>query len=188
MAFYPSLGWIGLGATTGAGSSQTQAIAQAISKAEGFGQDPTNIPTSRNNPGDLTNAQGQIITFATPQQGWDALYAQVNAMISGSSAHYNPSMTWGQIGSIYAADPSGTLASNVARQLGVDPNSTLADFLGTTSPVDGTPVASTDGTDQTGNNVFSLNTSDWTTWLLAFGIGFIVVYMFSSQTGRAAEA
>lgn len=195
MAFYTTLRWRGpgLGSTTTTGSSQVQAIANAISVAEGYGQ-PGAIPTVRNNPGDLVSG-GQIATYPTAQAGWDALYSQINAMISGSSAYYNPNMTWSQIGAIYAQDPSGTWASNVATVLGVDPNSTLGDYLGSgssgatalasnlaTSPPSSTDLFSSDSTDGTTDATTS-GTFDWS-WLLWAGAAALVAAVWvSGQEG-----
>ena len=109
-------------------SNPTVSIANAIANAEGFGV-PGKIPTVRHNPGNLV-ANGQIQTFATDQDGWNALYNQVNLMISGQSAYYSPGMTWNQIAQSWTTTGPSTWASNVASTLGVDPNSTLGDYVG----------------------------------------------------------
>jgi len=124
----------GLTPTSSPGGA-VQAIALAIAAAEGFGV-PGAIPTLANNPGDLvlgnmgygTMGTQEITVYATAEDGWNALYGQIQKWINGTSKYYNPSMTWGQIGAIYAG--SGTpWAANVAAALGVDPNSTLGDYV-----------------------------------------------------------
>ena len=111
------------------------AIAMAIANAEGFGVVGA-IPTLANNPGDLvlgdigygTMGPQKITVFGSVQDGWNALFKQVGEMIAGTSEYYNPSMTWNQIGAKYAGAGS-PWAANVATNLGVDPNSTLQDYL-----------------------------------------------------------
>jgi hypothetical protein len=118
-------------------TDKVQAIAQAIAKAEGFGPSGA-IPTKCNNPGDLclgdfglgtiTSSGGEKITvFSSVQDGWNHLYSQIQMWINGTSKYINPQMTWAQIGMKYAGAP--IWAINVARNLGVDVNSTLADYL-----------------------------------------------------------
>jgi hypothetical protein len=128
-----------LPALPGNTSAQVQAIAQAIAAAEGYGP-AGNIPTKANNPGDLcmgdqgqgviTSSGGEKITvYSSAQAGWNALYNQINLWINGGSRYYNVNMTWVQIGATWAG-PGTPWAANVAAALGVDPNSTLAQYLG----------------------------------------------------------
>lgn len=113
-------------------------IAQAIAFAEG-----ANVlgarPDRNNNPGDLTRGDehgevvagydGSFIVFASKQDGWQALYLKLANIAQNSSARYNSGMSWAQIGQIWAGgDPNW--AMNVAANLGVDPNSSLGDFVG----------------------------------------------------------
>jgi hypothetical protein len=193
MAFeYRPLSWRtrGIGSATTPSTSQVQTISDAIAKAEGYGV-ANAIPTIRNNPGDLEDASGNIITFPTPQAGMQALNNQVNLMISGQSAHYDPSMTWAQIGAIYSGSSLPNWANNVAAQLGVDPNSTLGDFLGTggSFPDQSAPstVTATDTSMFTSGGIdfsslFSGTGVSWTTWLMVFAAGFLVVYMLKKPT------
>lgn len=108
-------------------TTKVQAIGQAISVAEGYGV-PGAIPTLRNNPGDLVSG-GVIATFPDPQTGWNRLYNQINIMLAGQSQYYTVDMSWYQIGAIWARDSSGAWARNVATVLGVDPSSTLSDYV-----------------------------------------------------------
>ena len=100
-------------------------FSQAISVAEGWGQ-PGAIPTVRNNPGDIADANG-IITFPSQLDGWAALHRQVEKMFDGTSKYYNPTMTISEIAAKYTATEQTAWASNVAAQLGFGftPDSTL---------------------------------------------------------------
>ena len=121
-------------------SQPVMALASAISVAEGFGE--TNaIPTRANNPGDITDVgqnlpgdTGQrlgqnIIVFATVTDGWNALYAQCQRMLSGTDPLYPASDTLQAAGGTYANDPVNWPA-NVASQLGVSINTTLGQLAG----------------------------------------------------------
>lgn len=105
-----------------------QQFADAIATAEGFFVAGSKSQRS-NNPGDI-ESNGQIIQYATADDGWAALYHQVYLMFYGGSQNYNPSMTIGQIGYIYADglhDPTGAAnwSANVAAALGVTTDTTL---------------------------------------------------------------
>lgn len=102
-------------------------IAAAIAKAEGYGV-PGAIPTIRNNPGNIKNAQGEIITFPNPEAGWNALYRQVLLMLTGESRYYKPEMTIAEIARIYTGEAAYmNWANNVSRVLGVTPETRLRD-------------------------------------------------------------
>jgi hypothetical protein len=115
-----------------------ESIVQAIARAEGYGK-PGAIPTVRNNPGDLESIDGQIKVFMTPDEGWNALRHQVDLMATGQSRIYQPDMTWVEIASHYDGETQPDpftgqplymqWAQNVAQILGVNVNSTLADYV-----------------------------------------------------------
>lgn len=119
-------------------SPQAQALAQAIALAEGFNVNGS-IPQRANNPGDITDVgqnfsgdTGQrigqnIIVFATPSDGWNALYSQVNLILSGSDPLYPSTDTLSMVGGTYANDPVNWPA-NVASVLGVSVNTTLGEI------------------------------------------------------------
>ena len=102
--------------------------AQAIAVAEGYGVEGA-IPTRANNPGDLTDVgqnfpgdTGQrigqnIIVFATPTDGWNALYAQIRLWLSGNSHVVNPTDSISIIAMKYAPDNPTAWAANVSAQL-----------------------------------------------------------------------
>jgi hypothetical protein len=127
-----------LSVPSGMPSAKIQQIANAIAAAEGYGP-AGNIPTKANNPGDLclgdvgygtiTSTGGEKITvFPDITTGWNKLYNQIALWISGGSQYYNTSMTWAEIGAVWAG-PNTPWGQNVANALGVDVNSTLSDFL-----------------------------------------------------------
>lgn len=93
----------------------------AIGGAEGYGVSGA-IPTVNNNPGDLTS-NGSIRTFSSAAQGWQALQAQIQNIMSGSSSVYTPNETLTQMGQSWAnGDPNW--ATNVGSIMGVNPNTT----------------------------------------------------------------
>jgi hypothetical protein len=98
-------------------------LAAAISVAEGYGADPSNAPTRANNPGSLkiagypvTGAEG-ISVFPTPQAGWNALYLQVQEILSGESKHYTSDMTIAQMAAEYTDTQGVNWAANVVATL-----------------------------------------------------------------------
>jgi hypothetical protein len=100
-------------------------IARAIARAEGYGV-PGAIPTVRNNPGNIKGSDGVIKTYATPEEGWAALYRQVTMMFTGESRFYNASMTLAEIARIYTGEARYMdWANNVAKFLGVTPQTRL---------------------------------------------------------------
>lgn len=116
-------------------SDQTKKLAWAISKAEGFGT-PGAIPTTANNPGDLTFADGfptegranseGVLKFVNLADGWQALYHQCDLMLSGKSKVYQLNDTLADVAIKYAHDPNWGV--NVAAALGVPVTTTLAEL------------------------------------------------------------
>lgn len=101
-------------------------LSQAIANAEGFNVSGS-LPATNNNPGNLTlDVNGTAVgtdshgfmQYATPQDGWNALYYQVNLILSNASSLYNNAMTLAQIGNIYSPGTGSVWASNVASYLG----------------------------------------------------------------------
>jgi hypothetical protein len=102
-------------------------IAAAIAIAEGYWV-PGSIPNLRNNPGDLTDPNtGQIRTFASADEGWKALYRHIERILAGESSIYPADGTIRQIARIYTATEQDAWAQNVARALGVSPDTKLRD-------------------------------------------------------------
>ncbi len=63
-------------------SAGAQVFASAIAFAEGFGV-AGKTPTTHNNPGDLTDGQGNVRSFGSVVDGQNALASQVSAMLAG---------------------------------------------------------------------------------------------------------
>lgn len=117
-------------------------ICCAVAQQEGYGKSGA-APTKLNNPGDLSPGDehgfatagaaefhdgSYIINFSTPDDGWGALRAKFQNILDGNSTVYGADWSWLQIGQKYAADPNW--GAGVAAILGVDPNSTPADYVG----------------------------------------------------------
>ena len=94
------------------------AFAEAIAFAEGYGV-PGAIPTLRNKPGELKqpSSGGGITTFATPAEGWEALYNQLDLIRTGRSAYYQPTMTIAQVANVWTATEQTAWLSNVLASL-----------------------------------------------------------------------
>jgi hypothetical protein len=136
--YYGEQGGVSLGPV----SQKIQDLAQAIAQAEGYTRGPGFIPYDYNNPGDLVDsATGQYRRFATADEGFQALYDKLQFDTSGASAIYHPSMTWQQFAWMWVngtapganlthpGDAPDAWAATVAGQLGVDPLSTVAEYL-----------------------------------------------------------
>ena len=67
----------------------------------------------------LTDEQGHLV-FASAEDGWNALKAELNAKISGRSQYVKANPTLAQLGKVYAED--GNWARGVSRVLGVPTN------------------------------------------------------------------
>ena len=110
---------------------KVQQLASAIARAEGWLAGGS-LPQLRNNPGALRlhGETDDITQFGSPDEGWDALYKQVQAMLIGTSSYYFVDMSLIQVAQIYTGgDNPDAWAANVAAYLDLSPTSTLADFL-----------------------------------------------------------
>jgi hypothetical protein len=99
-------------------SQAVQNFAAAIAFAEGFwdineNELTGNLPNINNNPGDIESG-GSLNTYATTDEGWAALYAQLTLIATGGSRVYDYSTdTIGSMAAKWTAtDPDGW-ASNV---------------------------------------------------------------------------
>lgn len=122
--------------------SLTESIAQAIAQMEGF-YTPGTRPNRNNNPGDLiswgsTPTSGGFAVFPTAQDGWNALYQQINLNISRGLT-LNEFFA-GKPGVYPGYAPSGSAGNNpqqyaafVAQQVGIDPNTPL-NAIGSSPP------------------------------------------------------
>lgn len=104
-------------------------LAEAIAKAEGFYSGDT-LPKRNNNPGALKDASGRIALFESLADGWQALYRQVELMLTGQSAFYNPDMTFLEVARLYTGnDKPEAWASIVSGELGLRPENPLSLIL-----------------------------------------------------------
>lgn len=81
-----------------------------------------------NNPGDIFDpTTGQLQSFPTLQQGWDALDAQVGKYLTGQSQYADGTTPIAQLAPIYTGNdnPEGW-ASAVAQGVGVTPQDSIA--------------------------------------------------------------
>jgi hypothetical protein len=111
-------------------------IARAIAVAEGANVAGSN-PDRLNNPGDISDGAktygsefhtGSNVThFPTKEIGWQWLYDKLQNIANGNSQSYSPDWTWKQIAQRWAGNWQAW-AANVARELGVDENSTFGDY------------------------------------------------------------
>jgi hypothetical protein len=119
-------------------ASQQQQLMKAIAKAEGYGVKGA-IPTRYHNPGDIRASRGvkypgQVglnkhgyAIFKNDCFGWAAMQGQLDKIINGESRFYSVNMTLRQLAKLYATSP--LWVKNVAKNLGVTPNTTLAEIL-----------------------------------------------------------
>lgn len=125
------------------GTDKIWQICKAVAHAEGYDLGPGTAPFDLNDPGDLSPGDeageltdgdpehhdgSAIIHFATAEGGWRALYHKFNRIVTGKSAAYPQTLTWQQVSQKYAGDSANWL-NNVTHYLGVDPDSTPADYV-----------------------------------------------------------
>jgi hypothetical protein len=120
------------------GTDKVWEICCAIATAEGFNRGPGAVPYDLNNPGDLSDGASEfgsqphsgsnVTTFPTAETGWQWLYNKVQNIVSGGSSVYPQTLSWSGVAQKWAGDWSNWL-NNVTSYLGVDPNSTPADYV-----------------------------------------------------------
>ncbi len=113
-------------------------VARAIAKAEGYNLAGSN-PARLNNPGDISDGRkvygfedhsGSSITkFPDAVTGWQWLYTKIARAANGNSNVYDSSMSWREIGALWAPPNAETWASNVSGALGLDSDSSLGDYI-----------------------------------------------------------
>ena len=136
------------------GLGQTSTVIQAIITQEGTCPSPS--ACQRNNPGNLVYAgqpgasgtPGQLATFDTYQDGYNALVNQLGLYAAGTCAACNgqPQTIAGTFqiyapGSVPGNNPT-VYAQNVANAVGADPSTPLASVLGGTAAAPGTTTFS----------------------------------------------
>lgn len=113
-------------------SSATVSIARAIATAEGF-YVAGSRPARNHNPGDMTadligkkiGDDSAFVVYGNDNDGWDNLYAQVNAWLEGTSAHAGPDSTIYDVSRFYTTTDQDAWAATVASKLGVDVNTAI---------------------------------------------------------------
>lgn len=111
-----------------------QPIAQAIARAEGYYVSGS-LPARRNNPGSLTR-DGVLRQFDSAEDGWQALYRQIESMLSGSSMYYSLDMSLTEIAQVYTGgDKPDAWASIVSSRLGISPSIRWGDVPSWLNPV-----------------------------------------------------
>jgi hypothetical protein len=116
-------------------SDAIKAVGEAIARAEGF-YVAGSLPARANNPGNLKigdRGNGVIdgkTIFATPQDGWNALYRQLDLVRTGKSRNFKVTDTWRE----FARTWVGTLdadnwAANVTKRLGATPLDSVGRYL-----------------------------------------------------------
>lgn len=114
-------------------------VCRAIANQEGASIAGT-VPDRLNNPGDISDGSltfgaefhsGSSVThFPNKDTGWQWLYDKIKNAASGSSIVYRPSMDFYDIGAIWAPPNANSWAEGVAYFLGVDPSTTLGQYIG----------------------------------------------------------
>lgn len=117
-------------------SEKIKTFAGAIGVAEGFGIAHA-IPTQAHNPGDLvlgdkgfgTLGAEQITIFQDDDTGRNALYHQLNLIVNGLSHVYTLDMSIRDMANKWTATQPDAWANNVARELGVSPDTVIGALL-----------------------------------------------------------
>lgn len=116
-------------------NDNTVKIAQAIATAEGFYVDGSR-PARNHNPGDMTEdligkatgKDGIFVVYSNDEDGWNNLYAQINAWLNGTSRHAGPGTTITEIAKFYTTTQQEIWANNVAEYLGVDSSTPIGEI------------------------------------------------------------
>jgi hypothetical protein len=119
-------------ASTGGGSSSAGKLAEGIAFAEGFYVQGSR-PQRNHNPGDMTldligkstGRDGPFVVYATDDDGWANLQAQINAWLGGTSAYANSSSTISDISQFYTTTDQSSWAQNVASYIGVSTDTSI---------------------------------------------------------------
>ena len=115
----------------------TDALAKAIATAEGFYVDGSR-PQRNHNPGDMTadligkgvGTDGPFIVYATDDDGWANLKAQIQKWFDGTSKNADSSSTIADLAGFYTNTEQSAWANNVANALGVSTDTSLSDLGG----------------------------------------------------------
>lgn len=104
-------------------SERVRRFAEAVARAEGWyatGPGTPNRGQRANNPGNIMSPEWTLVQYATPEDGWAALYRQIDLALTGRSRYYKPTMSIWQMAETYVGHAGWEdWARNVARFLGV---------------------------------------------------------------------
>ena len=86
-----------------------------------------------NNPGNIRGADGEFKHYNSPQEGWDALRAEIQAKISGNNRHnLNAESTIAEFAAVYSPEQDGNVpkdvAEHIANYLHVTPDTPIGRF------------------------------------------------------------
>jgi hypothetical protein len=118
-------------------SSSVVAVAQAIARAEGFYQQGS-APQRAHNPGSLktpgwsgpTTGSAGINVYGSDDEGWSALYRQLDLIRAGNSNYYTRGMSISQMAATWTGnDNAASWASIVSSSLGTSPSTTIGAVL-----------------------------------------------------------
>lgn len=119
--------------------SRVVLILAAVMHAEGFWI-PGSRPRRNHNPVDMLSTDGTNTEYPTIVEGVDAGLHQWVLMLGGRSHVYSIAMTWRQVAHTWTGgDNADAWCESVCDDLGVDPESTLRDFIGDPPDVTLTP-------------------------------------------------
>ena len=115
-------------------------LARAIAKAEGF-YVLNSVGNRAHNPGYITDEGdvgfgtvetkgpfgAKITIYPDDAAGWAALYKKIRRMLSGASHTYTLNLSVMEVALKWSGDPDW--AANVAREMGVETKTTLAELV-----------------------------------------------------------
>jgi hypothetical protein len=118
-------------------------LSYAIAIAEGYFATDS-LPSRINNPGDLElgdkghGVEAGKTVYATAEDGWAALKRECKMILTGTSRVYNVSDTMEQMAHKWTGgDNPGAWCKIVMEKLGVDPMTTIADWIRAKGGTDG---------------------------------------------------
>lgn len=114
-------------------SERVRRFAEAVARAEGWyatGPGTPNRGQRANNPGNIMTPEWTLVQYSTPEEGWAALYRQIELALTGRSRFYKPTMTIWEMAEIYVGHAGWEdWARNVASFLGVSPHTPIGEAV-----------------------------------------------------------
>lgn len=118
-------------ASLGNAVDKVSRMATGIAQAEGYFV-PGSLPFRSNNPGALRlyGETDTITVFPSASAGWDALYKQVERILTGLSPYYSLDMNIYQVAQVYTGgDNPEAWAVVVAGAMGITPTTTIREYM-----------------------------------------------------------